>query len=104
MELNSIIILYSLLSTLFFYPLRSAHNLTLGANYFTHYTLLSTLFFILYALLITLHSVQTTLLFTLYPLLSPSPSPPNMVYKCRTKGIVGARKTLYLCTQKKYQR
>ena len=34
------------------------------------YTLPSTLFFILYALLITLHSVQTTLLFTLYTLLS----------------------------------
>ena len=77
MELNTIIILYSLHSTLFF---------------------------ILYALLITLHSEQTTLLFTLYTLLSPSPSPPNMVYKCRTKGIVGEGKTPYLCTQKKYQR
>ena len=84
MELNSIIILYSLLSAL--------------------YSLLSSLFFILYVLLITLHSVQTTLLFTLYTLLSPSPSPQNMVYKCRTKGIVGEGKNPYLCTQKKYQR
>ena len=77
MELNTIIILYSLHSTLYslLYPLRSTHYLTLGANYFT-----------------------------LYPLLSSSPSPPNMVYKCRTKGIVEAGKTPYLCTQKKYQR
>ena len=82
MELNSIIILYSLL----------------------FYTLLITLHSVQTTLLFTLYTLLSSLLFTLYTLLSPSPSPPNMVYKCRTKGIVGEGKTPYLCTQKKYQR